>query len=145
MFLSEKIFISGTIQEKKQIPHLGDSFLGWVFIIKNEDIDYIEGEKSIFLKNILKALNLSVENVLLASEQFIIYNHLFVLQKHIPLKNIILFGVHPQQVGINFDLDKNNLHQINDLKVVMTDAISTIEASQELKKKLWTNLQKMNE
>lgn len=145
MFLGEKIFISGTIHEKSQIPHLGHSFLGWVFIIRNEDIAYIEGEKLTFLNNILKALDLDVANVLLASEQFIMCNHLFVLQKYIPLKNILLFGILPQQVGINFDLEKYNLNHINGLKVVLADSISTVELNQDLKKKLWSNLQKMNE
>ena len=106
MFLDQKIYTIGLLKDKNDIPGVQNYTNGWLVILPT----YVDLEKKDailkFLKSIFTALNVDIENTLVLEEDFVKHNHLGTLNKYIPLKNILVFGVNTSNIGLKFDLTK---------------------------------------
>lgn len=137
MFLDQKIYTIGLLKDKNDIPGVQNYTNGWIVILPN----YVDLEKKEailkFLKSIFTALNVDIENTLVLEEDFVKHNHLGILNKYIPLKNILVFGVNTSNIGLKFDLTKYQFYSLSSYSILLADGLDAIEGNVLFKKALW--------
>ena len=92
-----------------------------------------------FLSKILEALKIDLEKdtcltILKPNDNFSFF------QNHQEAKHLFLFGVNPSQIGLNINLGNYKLIHLNKLKVLKSDALSSIQKDEKLKRILWNCL-----
>lgn len=137
MFLDQKIYTIGLLKDKNDIPGVQNYTNGWLVILPT----YFDLEKKDailkFLKSIFTALNVDIENTLVLEEDFVKHNHLGTLNKYIPLKNILVFGVNTSNIGLKFDLTKYQFYSLSSYSILLADGLDAIEGNVLFKKALW--------
>lgn len=137
MFLDQKIYTIGLLKDKNDIPGVQNYTNGWLVILPT----YVDLEKKDailkFLKSIFTALNVDIENTLVLEEGFVKHNHLGILNKYIPLKNILVFGVNTSNIGLKFDLTKYQFYSLSSYSILLADGLDAIEGNVLFKKALW--------
>ncbi|MBK8673085.1 MAG: hypothetical protein IPN93_08875 [Bacteroidetes bacterium] len=137
MFLDQKIYTIGLLKDKNDIPGVQNYTNGWLVILPT----YVDLEKKEailkFLKSIFTALNVDIENTLVLEEDFVKHNHLGILNKYIPLKNILVFGVNTSNIGLKFDLTKYQFYSLSSYSILLADGLDAIEGNVLFKKALW--------
>lgn len=137
MFLDQKIYTIGLLRDKNDIPGVQNYTNGWLVILPT----YVDLEKKEailkFLKSIFTALNVDIENTLVLEEDFVKHNHLGILNKYIPLKNILVFGVNTSNIGLKFDLTKYQFYSLSSYSILLADGLDAIEGNVLFKKALW--------
>mgnify|MGYP000885020565 FL=1 len=137
MFLDQKIYTIGLLKDKNDIPGVQNYTNGWLVILPT----YVDLEKKDailkFLKSIFTALNVDIENTLVLEEDFVKHNHLGILNKYIPLKNILVFGVNTSNIGLKFDLTKYQFYSLSSYSILLADGLDAIEGNVLFKKALW--------
>lgn len=137
MFLDQKIYTIGLLKDKNDIPGVQNYTNGWLVILPT----YVDLEKKDailkFLKSIFTALNVDIENTLVLEEDFVKHNHLGTLNKYIPLKNILVFGVNTSNIGLKFDLTKYQFYNFSSYSILLADGLDAIEGNVLFKKALW--------
>ncbi|MBL0286444.1 MAG: hypothetical protein KBA13_08875 [Chitinophagales bacterium] len=137
MFLDQKIYTIGLLKDKNDIPGVQNYTNGWLVILPT----YVDLEKKDailkFLKSIFTALNVDIENTLVLEEDFVKHNHLGTLNKYIPLKNILVFGVNTSNIGLKFDLTKYQFYSLSSYSILLADGLDAIEGNVLFKKALW--------
>ncbi|MBK6339318.1 MAG: hypothetical protein IPF63_06885 [Bacteroidetes bacterium] len=137
MFLDQKIYTIGLLKDKNDIPGVQNYTNGWLVILPT----YVDLEKKEailkFLKSIFTALNVDIENTLVLEEDFVKHNHLGTLNKYIPLKNILVFGVNTSNIGLKFDLTKYQFYSLSSYSILLADGLDAIEGNVLFKKALW--------
>ena len=141
MFLDQKIYTIGLLKDKNDIPGVQNYTNGWLVILPT----YVDLEKKDailkFLKSIFTALNVDIENTLVLEEDFVKHNHLGILNKYIPLKNILVFGVNTSNIGLKFDLTKNKQNELTPLFIAAEKYFFYYTISPPLKTTLLTKYQ----
>jgi DNA polymerase III psi subunit len=137
VFLDQKIYTIGLLKDKNDIPGVQNYTNGWLVILPT----YVDLEKKDailkFLKSIFTALNVDIENTLVLEEDFVKHNHLGTLNKYIPLKNILVFGVNTSNIGLKFDLTKYQFYSLSSYSILLADGLDAIEGNVLFKKALW--------
>lgn len=125
---------------------------------KNSDFSFFgEGERSLciffreenqlessisFLTKILSALKINLEKDTFY-HNLIKKESLSIFQLEGKPKHLFLFGITPQEVGLNIEQNDYKSIQINGINVLSADSLETIKNSENLKRTLWGCLKEM--
>lgn len=112
-----------------------------LIVINSNDKDNLD-----FLTKILKAIQFDITQdvILLALDKGKVVR-LTDINKNVNvlMENVLLFGVSPKMLSLQFNLPKYYDLKINDILFLGADTLSTITKNQAKKKQLWLALQKI--
>ena len=98
-----------------------------------------------FLRKILSAVQLEFDKILSLEmngrETFQIPTN----KDNSKIDTIIIFGLHPKQLCINFINTKYKIEKMKETKFLFADNLDNISTNKELKKKLWLSLKELFE
>ena len=111
-----------------------------IFLLYNES----ETEQVPFLAKILAAVQLDMEQDVIAfscteTQTFSLSD---INESH-SLKKAIIFGFHPQHIGLQVQFQKYQLYSIGGIQYLFADSLTEIESTKAKKGLLWGVLQKM--
>jgi DNA polymerase III psi subunit len=95
-----------------------------------------------FLKKVLQAVKLNISTdcyVLAVAENEKIALGPVLRQKEI--KNVLIFGLGPEQVGMHVQLQRYQIATLETQKILLADDLSKIQTDEKLKRALWNGLQ----
>lgn len=102
---------------------------------------YILEKEQIFLSKILKAIKYNIKSdvVLLTIDktQSVCFQ---TLCKQFDIKKVILFGGHPKQLRLHFNIHKYQPLQVSDYTFLWAEGLAVLMNNQNKKRQLWDNL-----
>lgn len=104
-----------------------------VFFIKN-----LGDNEMILLKNILKALNISLENIQLIKNEKAFQFRQF---NFTPFSKFIFFGYRPKDLELNIEIAPYQIVNFQKAYLLFSHELSSIEKDRNLKLALWKSLQ----
>ncbi len=97
-----------------------------------------------FLAKILSAVKLDLNKDVLVLSKTMDNNFSFSgLAKELSIQKAIFFGIAPQTIGLQINCPKYKPFELNDCLFLFADELTTISASQQLKKSLWMALKEV--
>ena len=97
-----------------------------------------------FLAKILSAVKLDLHSDVLILRKTPNNDFSFSsFSQEINIQKVILFGIHPQAIGLQINYQKYHPIKLNDCLFVFADELTAISANQQLKKLLWNALKEV--
>lgn len=116
----------------------GSNHKGVLLVYDMDDKDHLD-----FLSKILSAVQLEFDKILsLEMNKKELFKYPTTIDNN-KVDTVIIFGLDPNQLCINFLNTKYNIEKMNDSKFLFADNLSSISANKELKKKLWLSLKEL--
>lgn len=111
-----------------------------VLLLADEELD---PSNLLFLEKILKAVNLNIEGVDLLNLQGAHNMDFNELLRGKFVHHFITFGVPFERINLDIMMDRYSPVRFEGITFLMADSLPTIEADQQLKKRLWGALQRI--
>ena len=124
------------IQQQSRLPQLNHN----VLLLADEELD---PSNLLFLEKILKAVNLNVAGVDLLNLRGAQNVDFDQLLKGKYINHFITFGVPFERINLDIMMDRYAPVRFEGITFLMADSLPTIEADQQLKKRLWAALQRV--
>ncbi|MBD2756838.1 hypothetical protein [Spirosoma validum] len=124
------------IQQQPRLPQLNHK----VLLLADEDLD---PSNLLFLEKILKAVNLNINGVDLLNLHGVQEVDFAELLRGKYINHFITFGVPFERISLDIMMDRYAPVRFEGITFLMADSLPTIEADQNLKKRLWAALQRM--
>ncbi|MBD2700353.1 hypothetical protein IC229_06895 [Spirosoma sp. BT702] len=124
------------IQPKPRMPQLNHK----VLLLADEELD---PSNLLFLEKILKAVNLNIEGVDLLNLHGVKDINFAELLRGKYINHFITFGVPFERLHLDIMMDRYSPVRFEGITFLMADSLPTIEADQNLKKRLWGALQRI--
>ncbi|GAB3990074.1 hypothetical protein GCM10028807_16450 [Spirosoma daeguense] len=124
------------IQPKPRMPQLNHK----VLLLADEELD---PSNLLFLEKILKAVNLNVDGVDLLNLHGVKDINFAELLRGKHIHHFITFGVPFERLNLDIMMDRYSPVRFEGITFLMADSLPTIEADQNLKKRLWGALQRV--
>jgi DNA polymerase III psi subunit len=124
------------IQQQSRLPQLNHK----VLLLADEELD---PSNLLFLEKILKAVNLNVNGVDLLNLRGVQNVDFDELLKGKYINHFITFGVPFERINLDIMMDRYAPVRFEGITFLMADSLPTIEADQNLKKRLWAALQRV--
>ena len=124
------------IQQPARLPQLNHK----VLLLADEELD---PGNLLFLEKILKAVNLNVNGVDLLNLRGAQNMDFAELVKGKYINHFITFGVPFERINLDIMMDRYAPIRFEGITFLMADSLPTIEADQNLKKRLWAALQRV--
>jgi hypothetical protein len=124
------------IQLQSRMPQLNHK----VLLLADEELD---PSNLIFLEKILKAVNLNIDGVDLLNLHGARDMDFAELLRGKYIHHFITFGVPFERIGLDIMMDRYSPVRFEGITFLLADSLPTIEADQQLKKRLWTALQRI--
>lgn len=124
------------IQQQSRLPQLNHK----VLLLADEELD---PSNLLFLEKILKAVNLNVNGVDLLNLRGAQNMDFDELLKGKYINHFITFGVPFERLNLDIMMDRYAPVRFEGITFLMADSLPTIEADQNLKKRLWSALQRV--
>ncbi|WP_020600719.1 hypothetical protein [Spirosoma panaciterrae] len=124
------------VQQKPPMPLLNHK----VLLLADEELD---PSNLLFLEKILKAVNLNIEGVDLLNLHGVKDLNFAELLRGKYINHFITFGVPFERINLDIMMDRYSPVRFEGITFLMADSLPTIEADQNLKKRLWTALQRV--
>lgn len=124
------------IQQQTRLPQLNHK----VLLLADEDLD---PSNILFLEKILKAVNLNINGVDLLNLNGVREVDFAELLRGKYVNHFITFGVPFERINLDIMMDRYAPVRFEGITFLMADSLPTIEADQNLKKRLWGALQRM--
>ena len=124
------------IQQQSRLPQLNHK----VLLLADEDLD---PSNLLFLEKILKAVNLNVNGVDLLNLNGVQEVDFAQLLRGKYVNHFITFGVPFERISLDIMMDRYAPVRFEGITFLMADSLPTIEADQNLKKRLWGALQRV--
>ncbi|GAB3643427.1 hypothetical protein [Spirosoma arcticum] len=124
------------IQQQSRLPQLNHK----VLLLADEELD---PSNLLFLEKILKAVNLNVNGVDLLNLRGAQNVDFDELLKGKYINHFITFGVPFERINLDIMMDRYAPVRFEGITFLMADSLPTIEADQNLKKRLWAALQRV--
>ncbi|WP_336517610.1 hypothetical protein [Pollutibacter soli] len=122
---------------------LGDNQQKILVLIKDKSVPVISDEDLAVLNRILAACKLSLRDISLSNiAEFETTGYEFIFNQFQP-QTMLMLGVAPSEIDLPVNFPLYNIYQFSKIKMVAAPDLSTIEANKEIKKSLWTSLQKL--
>jgi hypothetical protein len=101
-------------------------------------------ELEVLLKNILSAAKLDFDKdiVLLKTTPQARFSF-SEIQKKMPLKDLLFFGINPSNFGLNYSIKPYQPLTINKLRILSLDSLEEVNTDVNKKKALWSCLKEM--
>lgn len=129
-------------QQKSGPAHLtykGDNLKGVAVLVDDATNEYLNPNDETLLLTILKAVNLSLQDVALCN----LAKTTSQWQEQLNVNKAILFGISPETYGKQFEMYK--LISKNDIAYLFAHPLSQLSNDKSLKLKLWGSLKEMFE
>jgi hypothetical protein len=127
-------------------PFLGGNLRSISFLVGYPDYDFIPDEQLHFLRRMLGACKLSLEDVAIVNTGRTPVR-LEVLKKQLQPLTIFLWGVPPSSVGVKTDLPEFAISDVDGISLIPVHSPDLMSGDSaggiELKKRLWSCLQKL--
>lgn len=124
------------VQQHPRLPQLNHK----VLLLADEELD---PSNLLFLEKILKAVNLNVDGVDLLNLHGVQNIDFAELLKGKYINHFITFGVPFERINLDIMMDRYAPVRFEGINFLMADSLPTIEADQNLKKRLWSALQRV--
>lgn len=124
------------VQQQPRLPQLNHK----VLLLADEELD---PSNLLFLEKILKAVNLNVNGVDLLNLRGARDVDFGELLKGKYINHFITFGVPFERLNLDIMMDRYAPVRFEGITFLMADSLPTIEADQNLKKRLWAALQRV--
>lgn len=124
------------IQQQPRLPQLNHK----VLLLADEDLD---PSNLLFLEKILKAVNLNINGVDLLNLHGVQELDFAELLRGKYINHFITFGVPFERINLDIMMDRYAPVRFEGITFLMADSLPTIEADQNLKKRLWGALQRI--
>ncbi|AUD03869.1 hypothetical protein [Spirosoma pollinicola] len=124
------------VQKQPRIPQLNHK----VLLLADEELD---PSNLLFLEKILKAVNLNVNGVDLLNLHGVQGMDFAELLRGKYINHFITFGVPFERINLDIMMDRYSPVRFEGITFLMADSLPTIEADQNLKKRLWSALQRV--
>ncbi len=124
------------IQQQSRIPQLNHK----VLLLADEELD---PSNLLFLEKILKAVNLNVNGVDLLNLHGAQDINFAELLRGKYINHFITFGVPFERINLDIMMDRYSPVRFEGITFLMADSLPTIEADRDLKKRLWSALQRV--
>ncbi|QJW89632.1 hypothetical protein HNV11_09675 [Spirosoma taeanense] len=124
------------LQQQPRMPQLNHK----VLLLADEELD---PSNLLFLEKILKAVNLNVNGVDLLNLHGAKDMDFAELLKGKYINHFITFGVPFERINLDIMMDRYSPVRFEGITFLMADSLPTIEADQNLKKRLWAALQRV--
>lgn len=124
------------IQNQPRMPQLNHK----VLLLADEELD---PSNLLFLEKILKAVNLNVDGVDLLNLHGVQGMDFAELLRGKYINHFITFGVPFERINLDIMMDRYSPVRFEGITFLMADSLPTIEADQNLKKRLWSALQRV--
>jgi len=111
-----------------------------VLVWVNHSIDDLNSSDNILLFNILKAIQLTIEDIKLVEYTG---NAFKTLTKLVEVEKCLLIGLNAGQVGLNVTNLPYTVFKLNNRSVLMSDSAYLLNKHKKHKESLWIALQKM--
>ncbi|MVM30506.1 hypothetical protein GO755_10715 [Spirosoma sp. HMF4905] len=111
-----------------------------VLLLADEELD---PSNLLFLEKILKAVNLNIEGVDLLNLHGVRDMDFPELLRGKYINHFITFGVPFERINLDIMMDRYSPVRFEGITFLMADSLPTIEADQNLKKRLWGALQRI--
>ncbi|GAB3946311.1 hypothetical protein GCM10028805_16590 [Spirosoma harenae] len=128
--------ITPPIQQKPKLPPLNHK----VLLLADEELD---PSNLLFLEKILKAVNLNIAGVDLLNIHGVHEMDFPELLRGKYINHFITFGVPFERINLDIMMDRYAPVRFEGITFLMADSLPTIEADQQLKKRLWGALQRI--
>lgn len=129
-----------------RISFLGDNRQHITIIIKENQQEYLSVQDQSFLLNVIKACNLTLQDVAIinVAKQAITYEE---VRNKLQNTTILLFGVDTTEIKFPFTIPHFQVQGFDGFKVMVSPAVKALNGSESekiaLKKNLWTGLKKL--
>ncbi len=124
------------IQQQSRMPQLNHK----VLFLADEELD---PGNILFLEKILKAVNLNVDGVDLLNIHGVQDMNFAELLQGKYINHFINFGVPFERINLDIMMDRYSPVRFEGITFLLADSLPTIEADQQLKKRLWGCLQRV--
>ena len=124
------------VQQQSRLPQLNHK----VLLLADEELD---PSNLLFLEKILKAVNLNINGVDLLNLRGAQNMDFGELVKGKYINHFITFGVPFERINLDIMMDRYAPARFEGITFLMADSLPTIEADQNLKKRLWAALQRV--
>ncbi|GAB2584466.1 hypothetical protein [Spirosoma areae] len=124
------------IQQQSRMPQLNHK----VLLLADEELD---PSNLLFLEKILKAVNLNINGVDLLNLHGVGDLNFNELLSGKYINHFITFGVPFERLNLDIMMDRYSPVRFEGITFLMADSLPTIEADQNLKKRLWSALQRI--
>lgn len=124
------------VQKQPRMPQLNHK----VLLLADEELD---PSNLLFLEKILKAVNLNVDGVDLLNLHGVQGMDFAELLRGKYINHFITFGVPFERINLDIMMDRYSPVRFEGITFLMADSLPTIEADQNLKKRLWSALQRV--
>ncbi|UFH52859.1 hypothetical protein [Spirosoma sp. KNUC1025] len=124
------------VQQQPRLPQLNHK----VLLLADEALD---PSNLLFLEKILKAVNLNVNGVDLLNLHGVRDVNFAELLRGKYIHHFITFGVPFERIDLDIMMDRYAPVRFEGITFLMADSLPTIEADQNLKRRLWGALQRM--
>ncbi|QDK79421.1 hypothetical protein EXU85_12730 [Spirosoma sp. KCTC 42546] len=122
--------------QQARLPQLNHK----VLLLADEELD---PSNLLFLEKILKAVNLNIEGVDLLNLHGVRDMDFPELLRGKYINHFITFGVPFERINLDIMMDRYSPVRFEGITFLMADSLPTIEADQNLKKRLWGALQRI--
>ncbi|GAB4043916.1 hypothetical protein [Spirosoma jeollabukense] len=123
-------------QQQPRLPQLNHK----VLLLADEELD---PSNLLFLEKILKAVNLNIDGVDLLNLHGVQDMNFAELLRGKYINHFITFGVPFERVNLDIMMDRYAPVRFEGITFLMADSLPTIEADQNLKKRLWAALRRV--
>lgn len=123
-------------QQQDRLPQLNHK----VLLLADEALD---PSNLLFLEKILKAVNLNIDGVDLLNLHGVGEMDFAELLRGKYVNHFITFGVPFERISLDIMMDRYAPVRFEGITFLMADSLPTIEADQNLKKRLWSSLQRI--
>lgn len=124
------------LQQQPRLPQLNHK----VLVLADEELD---PSNLLFLEKILKAVNLNIDGVDLLNLNGARDINFGELLQGKYINHFITFGVPFERINLDIMMDRYSPVRFEGITFLMVDSLPTIEADQNLKKRLWAALQRV--
>lgn len=124
------------IQQQPRLPQLNHK----VLLLADEELD---PGNLLFLEKILKAVNLNIDGVDLLNLHGVQDMNFAELLRGKYINHFITFGVPFERINLDIMMDRYAPVRFEGITFLMADSLPTIEADQNLKKRLWAALRRV--
>ncbi|MFD2574077.1 hypothetical protein ACFSUS_25800 [Spirosoma soli] len=124
------------VQQSSRLPQLNHK----VLLLADEELD---PSNLLFLEKILKAVNLNIDGVDLLNLHGVRDINFAELLRGKYINHFITFGVPFERINLDIMMDRYAPVRFEGITFLMADSLPTIEADQNLKKRLWAALQRV--
>ncbi len=139
MFLKRDILFDIPQNDTSSLQIQGKGAKNLVVICSTSDFNE---EAKLLLKNIMKAVSHDfVEDIFVVT----VNNGSKILLNELGFhyRNAVIFGLKPQEIGINIEHVQNHLLRLDDFQFIFSQSLKEVGTNQTYKTALWKNLQSM--